>query len=103
MAIQLTPKRLAWLEHLNDFGPANRSRSRIGYDCMHEGWTEWNYVRPDGSPINEANALAEYGEQWFNQVSHAGERITDMGRLALSKARSQPLPDKPALPLQSEE
>lgn len=59
----LTEKRRAWLELLRDHSPAPR-RSRVGYDCMILGWTEW----VSSAPHEDQNFL---------------EQITDAGRAVL--------------------
>lgn len=81
----LTAKRRVWLERLRDQGPAERGRSRVGYDCMHLGWTEWNYTDPTtGEPLTVTTARARYGDSWWKVVGSGGgqlpERITAEGR-----------------------
>lgn len=80
--ISLSPGRRRWLERLANEGPANRARGAVGYDCMHAGWTEWNYT-VHGQPISVAEAKERLGDRWFDQVVCLGERITDAGRAAL--------------------
>jgi hypothetical protein len=80
----MTANRFKWLKRL-EIGPANRGHSRVGYDCMQLGWTEWNYVNAGGEAMTGVEARARYGEQWWNAVQIAGERLTDAGREALKK------------------
>jgi hypothetical protein len=67
MREHMTFNRRAWLRTLNQ-GPAVRS-SKVGFDCMRLGWTEWHQT-PEGEPI-----LDERG-RWL-------ERITEKGQNAL--------------------
>lgn len=62
---RMTPGRLAWLTLLRDHGPHVRGRGVTGYQCMRLGWTEWDFRRPDGSPITAEQAHAEYGDGWW--------------------------------------
>lgn len=80
----MTAARRLWLETLTH-GPARRPKSRVGFDCMQLGWTEWNYLRPDGMPISEQEARTEFGQDWFHVVKlpDFAERITEAGRAAL--------------------
>jgi hypothetical protein len=81
-APRMTAKRFAWLKLL-EIVSAIRSRSRVGYDCMQLGWTEWNYVNTECEAMTGPEAKERYGEQWWNRVQIKGERLTDAGREAL--------------------
>ena len=81
---RMTPHRARWLRQLLE-GPANRAKSRIGYDCMVLGWTRWAYRdKRRGDIINHAEARSRYGGKWFDEVDRAGETITQYGREALA-------------------
>ncbi len=85
LPIRMTPIRRAWLERLRDEGPAQRASTPTGYQCMHAGWTEWDYRLPDGTPVTAEQALKMFGGGvWWDKVNHNSlERITEAGRLAL--------------------
>lgn len=76
---ELTSARLAWLRKLAN-GPAERPRSRVGYDCMRLGWAEWNTVDDKG-----ANIPCPAPGEWRGVVVH-GERLTENGRQVLRQA-----------------
>jgi hypothetical protein len=82
----MTASRFEWLKRLQT-GSASRSKSRVGYDCMVLGWTEWNYVNTDGEAMTGDEAFKRYGDQWWNRVKIKGERLTDAGREALKNVR----------------
>lgn len=83
----LTPARKTWLETLA-VAPAKRHRSRVAFDCMKLGWTEWCYMREDGSPITAEEAQHEFGKDWFMKVRvNNNERLTAEGRRILEEGR----------------
>ena len=63
----MTFNRRAWLYTLNQ-GPAVSS-SRVGFDCMRLGWTEWHKTS-EGEPI-------------LDERGRCLERITEAGQNAL--------------------
>jgi hypothetical protein len=83
--MKLTAKRRAWLARLLA-GPANRT-SNVGYYCMQAGWTEWNYLDPEGQPISLDEATERFGfEHRWAHIRSDGERITAEGRRVLEEA-----------------
>jgi len=86
---RLTPARLAWLTKLEVGWRGGRGRSKVGFDCMTKGLTEWDYRHPEtGEPMSAEEIRIALGEHWWEQVTHPlGERLTDQGRAALSAAR----------------
>lgn len=84
----LTPKRIAWLKHLEAHPGSSRPRGRIGYDCMKAGLTEWT-CRVDGEIITESEARRRFGDQIWKQIAgFTGETLTEAGRKALAIERS---------------
>lgn len=93
LPIRMTDKRRAWLVQLRDYGPAKRGRTKTGYDCMHAGWTEWDYRLLDGTPTTSEAAREQFGHEWWNYVLHNWEeRITESGLAALDGAANQIAP-----------
>lgn len=85
MSTAPTRLMLEWL-HLLEIKPGSqRPRNRIGFICMQRGWTEWNYRDRHDQSISPVNALAVWGEHWFEHVTTSGERLTDAGRAVLSQ------------------
>jgi len=78
---RMTAARRAWLERLRDDGPAERGKSRTGFDCMQLGWTEWDY-RVDGKPIT-ADEAREQSRAGMINYTILKERITEAGLRAL--------------------
>jgi hypothetical protein len=60
----ITDKRLAWLAQLKRRRFGRRRHTRVGFDCMAAGWTQWVY-RPNarGIPVAVAEELSAAGEK----------------------------------------
>ena len=87
--MRMTAKRRAWLQKLAKHGPAE-SHSVVGYACRKAGWTEFVYYL-DGAWLSSVEAKEKYGGlDWWNRVDHTtnSERITDEGRAALGKEKT---------------
>ena len=93
MAQVMTAKRLAWLRLLRDNGPQERPpHSRVGYDCMQNGWTEWDYKMPDGTTAASYNEMRDaYGDDWYvtGDWSQRRDRLTLLGRTVLEKFETE--------------
>ena len=91
--MKLTDRRRAWLARLL-IGPTDR-HSNVGYWCMHAGWTEWNYVDANGTPIDFEEAKQRFGiEHVWEHIHAVGERITAEGRAVLEEAAMAAEPDQ---------
>jgi hypothetical protein len=96
--MKLSPGRLRWLETLERELIARRGRGRIGYDCMHDGLTEWAILVPAGcSPIfpddriitsTEERLKVAQGILRWGMTKNLGETLTLKGRLALRDHRA---------------
>ena len=73
---RLTPARRAWLEYLEQHGPAWRGRGRTGCDCMRLGWTEW-VLDKNGIPTGEV--ITDAGREMLRRSSETSSEGEDDG------------------------
>ncbi len=89
---KLTPARHRWLARLATDGPSKRPpRSRVGYDCMKLGWTEWD-MRLDGVPITKEEIREKFPEGIGRRLDPMDyrERLTAAGQAMLESAGDPP-------------
>ena len=79
-----TAARLRWLQELETKGISQRGRTRVGFDCMQAGWTEWNYTDATGANMTYDEAMHRYGGRYWDHTRINGERLTATGRQVLA-------------------
>ena len=82
-----TTRQLEWLTLLSLKPGSVRQKSRVAYDCMQKGWTQWNYRARDGAMLTQEEAQERFGERYWEHVRVHGERLTEAGKAALAAGR----------------
>ncbi len=84
----MSKSRREWLTSLAENGPQRRGQGKAPKDCSAFGWTEWDILLPDGTPILEREARMRFGDEWPRSVQVLStEHITQAGLDALAGSR----------------